>query len=464
VKKFLFFGYNKKDNFWFIMNHCCDEIFDKYCEYNKNYLDRLSYIRTQTDIQYSSLGNISHLENSRNTYYNNFLQCIKIKNLKQFYRYYNDYFKDNDENMISEYQFIQNLDEYNYDNDKDKYSDDIISFIDNYIKFMKIDKDSKSYGERRKQLYNDTLTYIKNNRFDIKFFIIIINNELLEFSHIVKEIKKVSDYFTLFFLLKSLLEVYDIFKKKQGNSLFPNELNYKQIFIRGYDADKINRDSVLEEKINKIIEFIKTEVNKNINRYLLTPYTKKLSQPLQRPQPDSSQIIEREKNDLKGKIQNIIGEHTNIFIDNIDDNNKLISNIKKQYKETLENDASIIKNIDQIIEQYPEYTKINSCMNPTNPVYLIRIHTNPDTYANLSKDSIDELEKLLTEYNKLISKTVVGGSKNLRHSIDLIIKSFKKQRPSLNINPDLLYNCILSSSNKNNKKPLRKYNNQITKK
>lgn len=54
--------------------------------------------------------------------------------------------------------------------------------------------------------------------------------------------------------------------------------------------------------------------------------------------------------------------------------------------------------------------------------------------------------------------SLAGGSHNLRHSIDLIIQSFKKQRPSLNINPDLLYNCILSSSKKNKNKPLRKYN------
>jgi hypothetical protein len=212
--------------------------------------------------------------------------------------------------------------------------------------------------------------------------------------------------------------------------------------------------------------------------------------------PKSSETIESKKNAIKAKIEKIIGEDKKISFENINYNNSLIIYIDEVYNAKFNHNNSIIHEINEGIINHSQYPKITSCIQnqTTNPVYNILLTQDPDTYADLSQSNIGELKKLLSEYNELLQKQLsnpvateppltltnnqsltgsigsigltgfAGGSKNLRHSIDLIIQLFKKQRPSLNINPDLLYNCVVSSSKKNNKKPLRKYNNQRTKK
>jgi hypothetical protein len=471
----------------------CDEIFDKYYE-NKSYYERS---RDYNEKLLSPEGyNIRWEEDAqkkRDNYYNYFLKCIKIKNLQQILYNYNIHFNENKQ-IINTRTFSQNLHEDNYYNNKNEYQHDAILFIDKYNKFMKLDKKSTSYGGSRKQLYNEFLNFLNKNEIfersanNIDFFI----NKFLTYStHEIESVLEIiNDYYLAFFFFKSFLEVYDIFYQKKGIFLSStSELITKINFglIKGYNADNKNNNDVLEAKINTIIELIKKEVNKNINKYLLTPYKKQQrsqqqqqpqlqsQQQLQPQQPNHSQIIETKKNELKQKIEAIIGKGKISSIDDIKDNNELIKNIETKYKENVEKDNSIISSINESIKKHSQYTNINSCIQnqTTDPVYEIILTTNSDNYAKLSKSNIEELKKLLSEYNSLIEQQlsipdaieppltltgIAGGSHNLRHSIDLIIQSFKKQRPSLNINQDLLYNCILSSSKKNKNKPLRKYN------
>jgi hypothetical protein len=152
---------------------------------------------------------------------------------------------------------------------------------------------------------------------------------------------------------------------------------------------------------------------------------------------DSLNKIETKKQELNNRFSEIIG------IPNITLYDGLIETITTKYDSILSSSSGDI------------YIKYNSIIKINNTTY----------HFELSKNDIDQLKDLNTNYKellreekKLVSTGQAGGSHNLRHSIDLIIQSFKKQRPSLNINQDLLYNCILSSSKKNKNKPLRKYN------
>jgi len=237
----------------------CDILFYDYYE---NQIKYKQYYKIETSY------NIVKQTQTRDECYNKFLECIKIKNLKQFYHYYNDYFKDKDENVINEYQFIQNLHEDNYNNDKNKYSDDIISFIDKYIEFMKIDKKSTSYNNESKiEFYNHLLIFLNMNKIfkqsanNIDFFI----NDFLTYpiNEINKFFLKINDYFLAFFFFNSFLEVYDIFYIFQGKSLPTSEL-----------LSKINDTETIydgiKNRINITIKLIKEEVNKNIKNYLLT--------------------------------------------------------------------------------------------------------------------------------------------------------------------------------------------------
>ena len=355
----MFFAYNKKHNLRFVMN-TCDKSFDTYYENKTKYKDILEE-NENLPFNNRNLNLQNEKKHESDESYNEFLKCIKIKNLEQILYYYKIHF-DNINININTSTFIQNLHKNNYYN-KNEYRRDALLFIDHYNNFMKIDKDSTSYGGSRKKLYNEFLNFLNNNDIfkkennNIDFFINSFTNSFTNYSN-DQILVMINDYYLAFFFFKSFLEVYDIFNEKKGNFLLPGELKTKHnlILVKGYNADEKIKKNNLEQKINEIITVIKKEVIKNINRYLLTPYN------------------------------------------------------ERQF---------LIK--------------------PIEPV-------------------------LTTTTNYRLSDTSSGGSKNLRHSIDLIIQLFKKQRPSLNINPDLLYNCILSSSNKNKNKSLRKYNNQRTKK
>jgi hypothetical protein len=336
----------------------CDILFYDYYE------NQIKYKQKEISI------NIVKQKQTRDECYNKFLECIKIKNLKQFYRYYNDYFKYKDENMINEYQFIQNLHEDNYYNDKNEYSDDIISFIDNYISFMKIDKDSTSYNESKIEFYNNFLNFLKNNKIfkdsanNIVFFIKVFLTYSID--EINKIFFKINDYFLAFFFFNSFLEVYDIFYIIQGKSLPTSELLSKINDIETtYDG--------IKNIINITIKLIKEEVNKNIKNYLLTSYEEQQKQKEQKQKQQQNTTIVPKK-DYSGlitllqsdniKTKEITEDIFNNVIDYIGLQNYLLFELKQKYNESIfieiipvlgniENEYNkIIKNINYIIKTY----------------------------------------------------------------------------------------------------------------
>lgn len=354
----------------------CDILFYDYYE---NQIKYKQYYKIETSY------NIVKQTQTRDECYNKFLECIKIKNLKQFYHYYNDYFKDKDENVINEYQFIQNLHEDNYNNDKNKYSDDIISFIDKYIEFMKIDKKSTSYNNESKiEFYNHLLIFLNMNKIfkqsanNIDFFI----NDFLTYpiNEINKFFLKINDYFLAFFFFNSFLEVYDIFYIFQGKSLPTSEL-----------LSKINDTETIydgiKNRINITIKLIKEEVNKNIKNYLLTSYEEQQQQKEQKQKEQKQQqqqnttiVTKKDHSSLitllqsdNIKFEQITEDIFNNIIDYIGLQNYLLFKLKERYNESIfieiipvlgniENEYNkIIKNINYIIKtHYKSFVKSNT--------------------------------------------------------------------------------------------------------
>ncbi|NBO50220.1 MAG: hypothetical protein EBU80_10975, partial [Chitinophagia bacterium] len=388
-------------------------------------------------------------------------------------------------------------------------------YVNFFLKFIRVFKHISTNCEK------DNIYYIMgyNNNINIineKFVNLVINNDnkyflnIKEDNYIIKYINKFNECLgtqisLLMLIYFNIDKIYDQFNKKTAFQKF-------KTFISGKNSatDEISRirneiKKLFETKVNELKKLIIDETisidkkdfkelcnydggeirHDKTNRYNFSKNFNDLNTQCfsfeQQNQPKSSETIESKKNKLKEQIVAIIGEDKKISFEDIDYNKSLITYIEEVYNAKFNHNNSIIHEINESIKQHSQYAKINSCIQnqTTDPVYEIILTTNPDNYANLSKSNIEELKKLLSEYNSLIEQQlsipvaieppsiligspgltgIAGGSHNLRHSIDLIIQSFKKQRPSLNINPDLLYNCILSSSKTNKNKPLRKYN------
>jgi hypothetical protein len=191
--------------------------------------------------------------------------------------------------------------------------------------------------------------------------------------------------------------------------------------------------------------------------------------------------------EIRNKIANFDKQNKNLFCllfhlryiyFNFFLNNEKYEKKEEFRKNTIITIERFIHNYNTIYKNYLAYFETNDSQLQKENVFYINssIDTINEYIIFIKSQQIEKQRKdrqqLSTPVSGEPSSTLTdnagltglaGGSNNLRHSIDLIIQLFKKQRPSLNINPDLLYNCVVSYSNKNNKKPLRKYNNQRTK-
>jgi hypothetical protein len=302
---------------------------------------------------------------------------------------------------------------------------------------------------------------------------IIVNNDIFNiktniFSEILNDNKQndiLSKYknnyiYDTYFKEKILKYIKKEYYKEFENKIISNEI-YRFIFLFLFDLTYIYYTFFSNNQTYTInsneIDFFNILNSYNVIYHLYSTYLLKQS------------LIESQKTDLLFQIINIskhIGDTIKSIKSQIDK-----QELNKRFSEIIGIPNIIIYDdlIQTIISRYDTILPKNSVDN--NIKYGIFININGIVREiKLSKNDIDQLKildddykKLLVEERKVDATGVAGGSKNLRHSIDLIIQLFKKQRPSLNIKPDLLYNCILSSSNKNNKKPLRKYNNQRTK-
>ena len=276
---------------------------------------------------------------------------------------------------------------------------------------------------------NDILSKYKNNYILDTYFKEKILKYIKKEYHKEFEDKIISNkiYRFIFLFLFDLTYIYyTFFSYKQTYTINSNEINFFNILTSYNHIYHLYSTYLLKQGL---IESQKTDL-----LYQITNISKDIGNTIKSIKSIKLQI---DKQELNKRFSEIIGIPNIIIYDD------LIQTIISRYDIILSNIS-----VDNGIK-YISYININGIVRE----------------IKLSKNDIDKLKildddykKLLVEERKVDAAGVAGGSNNLRHYIDLIIQLFKKQRPSLNINPDLLYNCILSSSNKNNKKPLRKYN------
>lgn len=296
---------------------------------------------------------------------------------------------------------------------------------------------------------NYSLTVFDQNR--------IINYIKSEYVEDFKSKIKVNNVYTFtFYYLLDLSYIFNNFFSKNERYTIKNDFNNITItfenFIINYNLNyhlysmsllyKDKSDEYLMRNsippLGNIINNIDSN-NREIDEYITNIKSQQIDKQ-RKEQGDSLNKIETKKQELNKSFSEIIG------IPNITLYDGLIEIITTKYDRILSSSDD---------KDYNDNNKYNTSIQINDIVY----------HFELSKNNIDQLKDLNTNYKELlreekmlVSTGQAGGSHNLRHSIDLIIQSFKKQRPSLNINPDLLYNCILSSSKKNKNKPLRKYN------
>ena len=313
---------------------------------------------------------------------------------------------------------------------------------------------------------NNIIIYNSENK---KSFInLLTNNNIKTNTYYFNPIETIEDYIKK---IKNdygekIIILYGIF-------IYMNELNETRtntkfmMFKNKLSGSKINKIITIDDikkEFKLIIEKIFAKITQYIEKKIIDGGVEGLNK-----------IKEYKKQNEKQKLQEEINKTiilpNYISFENID--TSLIENIKRQNEELINTNNSIIMQIDTHLQKHSHYKELKSSLENINNATKYNIIFNSNMHkinAELSEKEIDKLISLLLEYITKFKPTenlsvlsnehtyVAGGSHNLRHSIDLIIQSFKKQRPSLNINPDLLYNCILSSSKKNKNKPLRKYN------
>lgn len=348
-----------------------DDIVTKY-HYYKNLISDAEYYNNSIPTHERHNTAIPDYERNRDKYYKNFLTHTKIQNLTDVYFFLNKH------KLFSydiEYHIIKDYDVVNT-----PYDSNIQSFISDYNNY---ENEKKTHQEITFNQYDIFIN--KFSKFFTDFNIDIFDSPKANFTYYLTHIRTINDLddlnikdiFLALIFFKSLLVYFEYTEKFDSKFLQ---------MLPVYDYKR---------KINIIINLIIKNINENIIKLITYNSTKKTQS---EPKIPKNELIQKQQLILKQNIGNIIDIKKLNSIENIENNNKLIQDIKNEYK-IIKNKNNIINTeIDKVLKNHSNYANLKSCLDEYN--------TESTKYNildfRLSKKNIDELERLFSEYNNWI--------------------------------------------------------------